>query len=59
MAKRSRRSNRYRSPQRPQSESPRDLSLAEEYQYVINDLRRVGILAAVLIGGLIVLSFFI
>ncbi|HOA25748.1 MAG TPA: hypothetical protein PK801_11915 [Aggregatilineales bacterium] len=56
MAKRSKRSNRYRSPQ---GETPRDLSFEEEYRYVINDLRRVGILAAVLIGGLIVLSFFI
>lgn len=59
MAKRSRRSNRYRSPNRPAEETPRDLSLSEEYQYVIDDLRRVGIIAAVLIGGLVALSFII
>jgi hypothetical protein len=34
-------------------------SLANQYAYVVSDLIRVGVLAAVLIGGLIALSFFL
>ncbi len=33
--------------------------LAVEYAYVIEDLKRIGVLAVVVIGGLIILSFFI
>jgi hypothetical protein len=35
------------------------VDLAEEYRYVIADLERIGIIAAVLIGALVVLSFFL
>ncbi len=33
--------------------------LAAQYSYVVRDLGRIAVIAAVLIGGLIVLSFFI
>ena len=33
--------------------------LEAQYQYVIDDLRRIGLIAAALIGGLVVLSLFI
>jgi hypothetical protein len=29
----------------------------EEYQYVADDLKRIGILAAAMLGGLVILSF--
>ncbi|HLV44502.1 MAG TPA: hypothetical protein VKY39_06070 [Aggregatilineales bacterium] len=58
MAKRSTRSRRARASQE-QTPQVSDLTLAEEYRYVLVDLRRLAILAAVLIGGLVVLSFFI
>ncbi len=35
----------------------REVDLAEEYRYVLDDLKRVGILAAVLVGALVGLSF--
>lgn len=35
----------------------REVDLAAEYHYVIEDLRRIGIIAAVLIGALVALSF--
>ena len=57
MARRSSRGSR-RSPTRS-SETTRDLDLSEEYRYVIEDLERIGIIAAILIGGLVVLSFII
>lgn len=47
-----RRSSASAAPQGP-------VDLAEEYHYVIEDLQRIGIIAAVLIAGLVVLSFFI
>jgi hypothetical protein len=34
-------------------------NLAEEYHYVVRDLIRIGIIAAILIGGLVILSFFL
>ena len=34
----------------------REVDLAAEYQYVIEDLRRIGLIAAVLIGALVALS---
>jgi len=55
MAKRSRRRRSTASP--TIEEKPVDL--AEEYHYVIEDLQRIGIIAAILIGGLVALSFFI
>jgi hypothetical protein len=44
----------------PSTKQPaRQVNLAEEYAYVTGDLMRIAIIAAVLIGGLIVLSFFL
>ena len=37
--------------------APEDLS--EQYSYVLRDLSRVGIIALILIGGLVALSFFL
>lgn len=56
MAKRSRR-RRPAAASTPEEQQPVDL--AEEYHYVIEDLQRIGIIAAILIGGLVALSFFI
>ncbi len=33
------------------------LDFAQEYHYVVSDLQRIGILAALMLGGLLVLSF--
>jgi hypothetical protein len=33
--------------------------LQNQYQYVLEDLKRIGLIAMMLIGGLVVLSFFI
>lgn len=41
------------------SSSSREVDLAAEYRYVIEDLKRVGIIAAVLIAALVALSFFL
>jgi hypothetical protein len=35
----------------------RALDFAEEYHYVVSDLQRIGILAAIMLGGLLALSF--
>jgi hypothetical protein len=35
------------------------VDLAKEYAYVIEDLKRIGMIAAALIAGLVVLSFFL
>ena len=46
------------STQQAEPTSPRKTpDFSKEYHYVINDLKRVGILAAVLFLGLILLSF--
>ena len=37
--------------------APEDLS--DQYSYVLRDLSRVGIIALILIGGLVALSFFL
>jgi len=55
MAKRSRR----RRPAAASVPEEKPVDLAEEYHYVIEDLQRIGIIAAILIGGLVALSFFI
>ena len=34
------------------------VDLAAEYQYVIEDLQRIGIIAAILIGTLVILKLF-
>jgi hypothetical protein len=56
MAKRSR---RRRSQSTAAVEEKQTVDLAAEYHYVIEDLERIGIIAAILIAGLVVLSFFI
>jgi hypothetical protein len=33
--------------------------LEAQYKYVIDDLKRIGLIAVTLIGGLVVLSFFV
>ncbi|MGD9101784.1 MAG: hypothetical protein PVF45_14980 [Anaerolineae bacterium] len=33
------------------------LDFGQEYRYVVSDLQRIGILAAVMLGGLAILSF--
>jgi hypothetical protein len=33
------------------------LDFGQEYHYVVQDLQRIGILAAVMLGGLAILSF--
>lgn len=43
----------------PSAPARREVNFAEEYRYLIADLRRVGILAAVILSGLVVLSFFL
>jgi hypothetical protein len=45
------------STQTAQIEASRLLNLAQEYHYVITDLQRTGIIAGVLILGLVILSF--
>lgn len=45
---------------RASKETPSEpVDLAKEYAYVIEDLKRIGLIAAILIGGLVVLSFFL
>jgi hypothetical protein len=45
-------------PSAPAAETPSagDADLTE-YHYVVHDLRRIGILAGVILGGLVALSF--
>jgi hypothetical protein len=38
-------------------EQPAALDFREEYRYVVSDLQRIGILAAVILGALVILSF--
>lgn len=53
------RSRRRRSKPTQAAEENQTVDLASEYSYVIDDLQRIGIIAAILIAGLVVLSFFI
>jgi hypothetical protein len=68
----SRRKSRFRSrpsssPSAPRAErAPREpaapvapVDLANQYRYVIGDLQRVGIIAALLIGAMILLRIFV
>ena len=53
--------NRKRSSRKPRQKvnvaaAPKAADLSEEYSYVIQDLTRIGIIAAILIGALVVLS---
>ena len=57
MAKRSRK--RSRSTQSSQAANDVSVDLSEEYSYVIEDLQRIGIIAVILVAGLVVLSFFL
>lgn len=56
---------RSRAPRRPSNIAPKvaepvkELNLAEEYHYVVEDLRSMAIIALVLIAGLVALSFFL
>lgn len=43
----------------PQAEPVKELNLAEEYHYVVEDLRNMAIIALVLVAGLVALSFFL
>jgi hypothetical protein len=55
-----RRSSRSRSRRVTKKETPSEpVDLAKEYAYVIEDLKRIGMIAGALIAGLVVLSFFI
>ncbi len=64
MAKR-KSSRRGPAPRRPSNIKPKaaepvkELNLAEEYHYVVEDLRSMAIIALILIAGLVVLSFFL
>ena len=62
MAKRSQGKKRTAKPRRstPVVENgSKTVDLSKEYQYVLEDLKRIGIIAALLIGGLVALSFFL
>ena len=37
-------------------EQPKATDFRTEYQYVVSDLKRIGLLAAAMLGGLIILS---
>ncbi len=41
------------------SAGSRQVNFSEEYRYIISDLQRIGILAAAILSGLVILSFFI
>ena len=38
-------------------QQPEELDFQQEYHYIVSDLQTIGILAAMMLGGLIVLSF--
>jgi hypothetical protein len=44
-------------PAREAEQRLAETDLQEEYYYVVTDLRRIGILAAAMLGGLVILSF--
>ena len=56
MAKRSRRRSK---PKKSSEQDNGAVDLSEEYSYVLEDLQRIGIIAAILIAGLVALSFFL
>jgi len=53
------RSTRAEKPQMSQPTSSGPANLSEEYEYVLTDLRRIGILAVILVAFLVGLSFFL
>jgi hypothetical protein len=46
-------------PEAVASSGGRRTDFSTEYHYVIEDLKRIGIIAAILIAGLLTLSFFL
>ncbi|MCD6553790.1 MAG: hypothetical protein DRI52_00770 [Chloroflexi bacterium] len=46
-------------PKKPTAPRYRTVDFSKEYYYVISDLKRIGILAAAIMGLLVVLSFII
>lgn len=57
--KRRKSSSRSRRTKRVVKQDVPPVELTEEYHYVVEDLVRIGIIAAVLIGGLVALSLFL
>ena len=45
--------------QAPGRSSSRTVDFREEYPHILSDLQRIGILAAAILSGLVILSFFI
>jgi hypothetical protein len=41
------------------AEAGRKVDLMVEYRYVIDDLKRIGVIAGILIAALVILSFFL
>jgi hypothetical protein len=41
------------------AERAEEVDLSVEYHYVVDDLKLIGLIAAVLIAGLVILSFFL
>jgi hypothetical protein len=41
------------------AEPTEEVDLAVEYHYVVDDLKLIGLISAVLIAGLVILSFFL
>jgi len=46
-----------RAASRPAEVRPRVVDFREEYKYVVGDLKRIGILAGLIISALVILSF--
>jgi hypothetical protein len=71
MSKRSSRRRKSKSRRRPSTsrrsaatrstkgERAEEVDLSIEYHYVVDDLKLIGLISAVLIAGLVILSFFI
>ena len=43
----------------PIAERAEEVDLSVEYHYVVDDLKLIGLISAVLIAGLVILSFFL
>ncbi len=43
----------------PVGPTSRQVNFREEYRYIISDLQRIGLLAAIILSGLVILSFFL
>lgn len=51
--------SQYNQPAGSSGAAENQISVEQQYQYVKRDLTRIGVIAALLIGGLVVLSYFI